>query len=186
MKRLQPIATLVAAMLFAVSLPLSAAGPKIADFGAARDYCDTTALAAVEGIWEYPDDSTRVLVKRSPAGHFDFDIILISSPDCRLQPGDVIGSLRQLPDPRQYEMKLFREKKKEVFQNPGTCAATLDENKGALFVERQKFKISLGTLWFLPRFWRALRVKTKDPAAKLRHGLVRVYPEPVGRERRYL
>lgn len=177
---------LIAAILTAGTIPLSAAGRKISDFGAARDYCDTTALAAVEGVWEYPDDSTRVLVKRSPAGHFDFDIILISSPDCRLQPGDVIGSMRQLPDPRQFEMKLFREKKDGIFRNPGTCAATLDENKGALYVERQKFKISLGTLWFLPRFWRALRIKTKEPAAKQRHGLVRVYPEPVGRERRYL
>ena len=169
-----------------LSIPLFAETPVISDMGAARDYCDDNPLQNIEGIWEYPDDSTCVLIKKSD--DLNYDIILVTSPDCRLQPGDVIGSLHSQADPTKFDMKIYREKRHNVFSNPGKCTASLDNSKGVIFVEAQKLKFSVSSfnLWFLPRFWRTIRIGFSNPNDKLKKGLIRVYPEVIGREKRYL
>lgn len=173
-------------MAISFILPNNIFSQKISDMGMALDYCQHASLRNVEGIWEYPDDYTRVLIKKSGRGVYDYDIIVISSPDCRLTPGDVIGSLKQQADPKVYEMNLYRRKTKNILSNPSKCVATLDLKKGALFVEAQKFKFSIGSLWFLPKFWRSVRIGFKNPSNEIKKGLVRIYPEPIGREKRYL
>jgi hypothetical protein len=170
-------------LIISALLP-SAAVERIADEGMAREYCDASLLQDIEGIWEYPDDMTEVLIKRH--NDLEYDIIVISSPDCRLTPGDVLGSIRSQADPTRYEMNIYREKRKEILSNAGKCTATLDSKKGAIFIETQKLKLSVGRLWFLPKFWRSINIGFSNPTEKQKKGLIKIYPETPGREKRYL
>ena len=132
---------------------------RICDEGRAREYCDSALLHRIEGIWEYPDDETRVLVKRASDSGHSYEIILLESPDCRVSSGDVIGHIRATANPVKYEMSIFRTVTDHTLGNPGKCVAELDEKNGAIYVTGRKLKFRLRNLWFLPRFWRMIGVK---------------------------
>lgn len=142
----------------------------------ARLYCDRNELEEPEGIWEFPEDETRVLVIRDPGKAGTFDIIILSTPDCRLEPGERIGSLRQSADNRKFHLSLFARRNFGILSDLHSCLAELKEKDNSLFIHPRKIKISFRSLWFLPRFWRSLRIRIEDPAADIPHGLVRVYP----------
>lgn len=165
---------------------LSARGERICDMGAAREWCDTTMLRRIEGIWEYPEDRTRVLIRRSPEADNRYDILVIDTPDCRLEPGDRIGYLQETPLDTKFEMAVYREKHDGIFGKAGICAAEFNESKDALLVSSPKVKFSLRSRWFLPSFWRAIGIKVDNPADKLPKGMVRLYPASKRREPDYL
>lgn len=142
----------------------------------ARQWCDTSPLSPVEGIWEYPEDGARVLIQEDDAKPGTFTISIISTADCRLQPGDVIGRLYPTIDTRQYRLEQMTRKNKLSFTNPFDCTATLSSDKESLQVRSPKvsFKINLNTL--LPRFWRIVRLSVKNPTEDLPAGLIKIYP----------
>lgn len=150
---------------------------RIIDMQSACEYCDRAMLHRVEGIWEYPADNTRVLVRRAPGSETRYDIIAIETPDCRMEPGDVVGYLMQTASPTKFEFGMYRDKKNGILSELGKGAATLTDSDNTITVESRKFKISLASRWFLPQFWRALRIKIDDPASKLPSGMVRIYPQ---------
>lgn len=159
----------------------------ICDMKAARDWCDSMMLSRAEGVWEYPDDHTSVLIRRSAADPSLYDMIVVDSPDTRLQPGDNIGYLRESPDPKSFEMGVYRTKKSNgVLAELGKCLARLDRENGALLVKGRKLKFSLASRWLLPAFWRMIRISVKDPLENLPKGLVKIYPETQRREPDYL
>lgn len=141
-----------------------------------RDWCDTNVLAPVEGIWEYPEDGARVLIKADPSHPGSFTITIIHTPDCRLEFGDVIGRLHPTVDANQFRLEQWTHKDKSIFTKAENCAAILSNDGESLRVKspKLKFKINLNTL--LPRFWRIVRVSYDDPADKLPAGLIKVYP----------
>ena len=57
-----------------------------------------------------------------------------------------------------------------------TCMAEYIEKDDAILTHPVKLKISVRTMWFLPKFWRSLKIAVDNPAAALPHGLVRIYP----------
>lgn len=174
-------------ILLLMLLPLlPALAVEICDMGAARDWCDRAMLRNVEGIWEFPEDKTRVLIRRALAEDNRYDIIVIESPDTRLHPGDNIGSLLNTPLPSKFEMSLYRTKERGILANPGKCLAEFDDKNGAMIVKGRKMKFSLASRWFLPSFWRAIRVTVKDPLSDLPKGLTRIYPQSVKRDPDYL
>lgn len=152
----------------------------------ARDWCDRTMLHRVEGIWEFVEDQTRVLVKRSPSNDNEYDLVVVDTPDTRLNPGDKIGVLSITPTPTKFGLKLFTGKKTGSFVNPMKCLAQLNETDNALLVKSPKIKFSLASRWFLPSFWRAIRVRVSDPTEQLPEGLVRIYPTPARQQPDYL
>ncbi|MCM1368833.1 MAG: hypothetical protein NC204_00490 [Candidatus Amulumruptor caecigallinarius] len=158
----------------------------ICDMKSAREWCDAEMLHHIEGIWEYPDDHTRVLVRKTPESDTRYDIVVIDSPDCRLTPGDVIGYLQQSPLQNKYEMAIYRVKVNGIFAEPGKCAAEYNDREDAIVVKSRKVKISLASRWFLPAFWRALRLKHDDPTDKIPQGMVKIYPQRVHRQPDYL
>ena len=97
----------------------------ITDMGAARDWCDSTMTHRVEGIWEFPEDETRVLVRKQTASATRYVITVVESPDTRLVPGEEIGQMQASPDPTKFEMTLYRTKLKGAAGNPGKCLAVL-------------------------------------------------------------
>lgn len=152
----------------------------ISDEGAAREYCDTATIDRIEGIWEFPEDRTRVLIRKHPAQPYNYDIIVVDTEDARLKPGDVIGNVTTSAEPGTYSMSICRRKSDGIFTDPGHCVASLKDNGASLTFKPRKLSIKLGSLWFLPRFWRTVRFRLTDPEADIPKGMVRVYPEPFG------
>ncbi len=164
---------LTTALILIISVPSFAFFPTEADI---RDWCDSSILDPIEGIWEYPDDGARVLIQADPTHPGTFTISIISTPDCRLEYGDVIGRLHPSVDAKQFRLEQFTHKDKSIFSKAENCAAILSSDGESLRVKspKLKFKINLNTL--LPRFWRIVRVSYDDPADKLPAGLLKVYP----------
>jgi len=158
----------------------------ITDMGAARDWCDSTMTHRVEGIWEFPEDETRVLVRKQTASATRYVITVVESPDTRLVPGEEIGQMQASTAPTKFAMTLYRTKLKGAAGNPGKCLAVLDEKNDALLVQGRKMKFSLASRWFLPSFWRAVRISVKNPLDALPRGMVRIYPANTRRQPDYL
>ena len=122
-------AHLLLLLLTLVTTAFSGRGETICDMQAARDWCDRTMLHRVEGVWRYPDDQTTVLVRRSAASDGRYDIVVVESPDTRLQPGETIGYLEATPVGTKFEMGVYRTKTGGVLRELGRCAAELNDKE---------------------------------------------------------
>ncbi len=147
------------------------------DWKRAMEYCDSTALLPVEGIWEYPEDGVTVLVRRQ-AMRGRFDVVAVESADTRIGPGDVLGTLEGSADPSAFRLTLATRDLDDNLGRPAECLATLSKDEQSLYVKTKKRKLSLNATWILPRFWRIARLKTTDPLEKLPAGMTRLYPLP--------
>lgn len=154
---------------------------EVYDESSARRYCDRSPLMKIEGIWEFPSDGTRVLVRKASTLNKDCNIILLSSPDCRLMPGDTIGKISPSPDGMNYHLSLSRTRSRGFLQDMGHCAAKLSSSGASITIKPRKFKLSLGSLWFLPKIWRTLKVSLSDPAGELPQGMIKIYPPALDR-----
>lgn len=146
------------------------------DMQSARQYCDQTSLEGPEGIWEFTEDETSVLIRRKAHGARGYDIIVVSTPDCRLKPGDIIGNMERSAKKGTFKMHLYTSAHMGVLSNPRQCAAEYSDGNDSMLIHPQKIRISVRTMWFLPKFWRSLRVSFDNPAGDLPPGLCRVYP----------
>lgn len=178
---------LISCILIVLGQPIWTGATEICDMGAAKEWCDNAMLDILEGIWEYPDDHTTVLIRRNHADNSEYDIIVVASPDTRIKAGDIIGYMKKSPDPTQYEMGVYKTKNKQgVLKELGKCLARLNEKNDALTVKGRSVKFSLGSRYLLPSFWRLLRITVKDPLENLPEGLVRIYPDAKRRQPDYL
>lgn len=142
----------------------------------ARRWCDTRPLSAVEGIWEYPQDGARVLIRKDISTPGSYSIIMLSTPDCRLEPGDTIGRLSPSADPRQFRLRQMTRKEDHTLIKPCDCAASLSSDGESLRVKSLKIKLKININTLLPRFWRLVRISVSDPVEDLPAGLVKIYP----------
>lgn len=157
---------------------------RCADIDYARQWCDATVLAGPEGIWEFPEDETTVLVSRSSNRKGFYDIFVISTPDCRLHAGDLLGELRNSVDRNKFRLSLFCRRKDNLLTDSRECLATLSDDGYAMHIAGKKYKISLRNIYILPKFWRMVRVSVDNPLDKLPEGMVKVYPSPDGNDSR--
>ncbi|MDE7402813.1 MAG: hypothetical protein K2M87_05315 [Muribaculaceae bacterium] len=156
---------------------ISETSTPIVNEGLAREWCDTHIIANPEGIWEYPSDETKVLIRQSDISRYRYDIVVIDTPDTRIMPGQIIGYLQSTADPGQFEMLVSRTGALGK-SDMSKCAAKLSRGGNTMAVKGRKIKFSLNTRWLLSNFWRALRVDFKDPLDDLPCGLIRIYPQP--------
>lgn len=164
---------LTTAVMLAASLPLLAFFPSEKD---AREWCDTNNLNPVEGIWEYPEDGARVMIQSDPTAPGTFTITVLTTPDCRLDTGDVIGRLHPSVDSRQFRMVQYTHRDKLNFNRQEECQAILSADGETIRVKSPKFKFKINLNTLLPRFWRMVRVSYKNPVEDIPVGLVKVYP----------
>lgn len=150
--------------------------PDVFDMPSAIEYCHGAPLASVEGIWEFPEDATRVLIRRRASEPRSYDLILISSPDCRLTPGETIGHMDETSDPSRFRLALFCDRRKGLLTDLRNCSAEFSDKNGSLRINGRKVKLSIRSVRFLPQFWRLIGISVKDPAAELPLGLIRIYP----------
>lgn len=142
----------------------------------ARTWCDDNALSPVEGIWEYPEDGARVLIQADKAIPGSFSITVLSTPDCRLEPGDIIGRLYSSIDQRQFRLEQWTGKNKITFIKPCDCLAVLSTDGETIRVKSPKTKLKINLNTILPRFWRIVRVSVSNPLDDLPAGMIKVYP----------
>lgn len=161
-------------------------GNRISDLLAAEEWCCSAPLSNIEGIWEFPEDETMVLIKRKSDEKRVYELILLSSPDCRLHPGECIGYLYPTANSDKYKLKLYISRKYGILSDTRSCSAEYRQKDEAIYIQPRQLKISFRTLWFLPKFWRSLRIKLDDPASTLPKGLRKVYPLTVPENPIYL
>lgn len=170
-----------AVFIVIICISLACRAEKISDMGAALDFCRERPLDYIEGIWEFPEDNTVVLIKNTDRKRRIYDLIIVSSPDCRLNAGDKIGEMKGTIDSKKFHLSLFTRLRNGIFSDPENCAATFSDSEGAIRVEKKKVKFSLRLSRFLPKFWRVLSLFSIDnPTEKLPKGLIRLYPSSDG------
>lgn len=160
--------------------------PEISDMEAAMQYCAKSQLEGPEGVWEFVEDEAQVLIRRAPLGGKGYDIIVISTSDCRLHAGDIIGHMNPSSKKGKYRLSLHTSRVKSILSGTRDCVAEYSDNDDSILVHPVKLKISMRTMWFLPKFWRSLRFSFSNPAADLPEGLVRIYPRTKPRSPIYL
>lgn len=168
---------------------MSAETRVISDMGRAREYCDSAALDRIEGIWRFPADDTVVLIRRDLGRKSrGYELVVVSSPDCRLSPGDRIGEIEAGMDPSKMKLSLSRTKRDGIFSDPGRWAILFNDKEGTIRIEKRTLKLRLSNTIYrlLPQFWRLVSmVKTEDPQEKLPEGMVRIYPAPYSSKSEY-
>lgn len=137
-----------------------------------RSLFDGRTTAPVEGIWQIVDGAT-ISIQRGAKG---FDIICLESPDLRLRPGTMLGSL-DLADAAggKYTATMYTD----IDNNGNPCrrhrfALTLaDENQGIMtLTPTKKFKLDF---WLLYRLLFTVSIRNSDKPDGLR--AIRIYPD---------
>lgn len=137
-----------------------------------RSRFDGRTTAPVEGIWQIVDGAT-ISIQRGAKG---FDIICLESPDLRLRPGTVLGSL-DLGDAvgGKYNASMYTD----IDNNGNPCrrhrfALTLTgDNQGVMtLTPTKKFKLDF---WLLYRLLFTVSLRNSDKPDGLR--AIRIYPD---------
>lgn len=149
----------------------------ISSLSEAKVYCDDSNIDRVEGIWEFSEDETTVLIKRNRNRRGVYDLILLQSADCRFFPGDTVGVMQESVDKDKFRLRLRIEADKDPLTYSKECAATFSSNDGVIKIDPVRLKLGMRTMWFLPKFWRSIKVGVDIPSSKLPVGIRRVYPE---------
>lgn len=142
----------------------------------AMEWCEQNPLQPIEGIWEYPQDNTRVLIKSDEETSGAYTMIVISTPDCRIQPGDIIARLLPTTDTRQFRMQQAYSKDKSIMKYTPDCGAILSTDGESIRVKTKKLKFKVNPSIILPRFWRLVRISVDNPVEDLPAGLIKIYP----------
>ena len=154
----------------------SPAGTVIADRLAAEEYCLSSPLSRIEGIWEFPEDETTVLIKRKSDEKRTYELILLSTADCRVHPGECIGYLYPSANSDKYRLSLYISRKYGLLSDTRSCAAEYHPQEESIYINPRQLKLSLRTPWFLPKFWRSLKIGINNPASGLPKGLRKIFP----------
>lgn len=175
---MKSLLTLLAALLFTPVLLAEDNMPPTGDMGLAREWCDSRILDNVEGIYLFPEDNVKVLVRRTDLREKgkDYEILVIDSDDCRLESGQLIGYLGVTIDPERFRMKLFGSKQLGHTVNAAVCSARLKRDGEIMEIESRGMKTSLNPLAFLPGLRRLLNIRIKDPSSDLPVGMIKIYP----------
>lgn len=180
------VLSIVSAMLIVIATYGKAALPKPCVVEgvtrqSVKEYCDTTALDAIEGVWSYPDDGMLMLItKVADAADIDssvhYRIVVIESADQSLRPGQVIGYLAMTPEVGQFRLWMYTDISRRIPVRPEECHATLSDDRCGLAIVAKQYKLKINPFGLLPSFWRMARIQTVDPAAKTSKGFLKVYP----------
>lgn len=147
---------------------------EVRDLDAAIEYCNSTPLAEVEGIWQFADNETSVLIARDEADPAKFVMRIIAADDARLLPGDIIGTMRITPDAGKFELTL--RSGADFSKHDVKCFAALSSDANAITIRKPAVKFDFSPSMILSRFWRIMKVRFENPAADLPYGLIRIYP----------
>ena len=166
----------------------SHAKPPVAyDIERAKEICSEYPLDNLEGVWLYPDDRVTVLIlqnnKEKASGMPQYDIQVIDGEDCRIKPGDCIGTLTATPSANVYKIELFTEEKNHLLCKPESCLATLSKEGESLIIKKEKnpFRLRLNFNFnrLLSGFWKIVSIginKNNNTSLDPPVGMIKIYP----------
>lgn len=174
------------------------------DIDRAMEICSSLPLDAIEGIWIYPEDNVTVLILRENNPNSSslpiYNISVVQSDDCRLHPGEIIGTISATPEAKKYQITLFTERNNDILQKSHSCLASLSKDEDALILKENKSKkfnlrFNLNFTRLLPSFWKIVHLSAssggKSDSSNPPVGMVKIYPSYDGngssrRQPRYL
>lgn len=197
---------LIAALcIMSVACPSFPQQKKACDIDRAIEICSSLPLDPLEGVWSYPEDNVTVLILKKPtlstSSLSSYDISVVESDDCRLLPGETIGSADESPEAGKYVISLFTESNKGLLCEARSCTAVLSKDNDALIIKGNKqknlkFRLNINLSRILPNFWRIVRVSASsgnnsNSTDKPPVGMVKIFPSYDGngssrRQPRYL
>lgn len=141
-------------------------------------YCDTGAVSSVEGIWLFPEDGVRVLVRSAGPDATSYVIWLIDPGDSDGSVGDRLGSVVMTGKTDTYILRLPTSRSNGLPAGHQEIEGTLSaDGEGMQFrAEKRHTRISLSPTSILTGFWRILRVSIDLPEGRRRTGMIRIYP----------
>lgn len=168
---------------------IEAATPLAYDFDEACDICASRPLEEAEGIWIYPEDNVTVMILKNsegfnPSTFPTYQISVVQGSDCRLEPGDILGSLTATSDENIYKIELFTEKKKEILLQPVSCLAKLSKDGDVFTITKSpsklKLRLNLNLTRLLPSFWKivssGVNTNPNNTKATPPIGMVKIFP----------
>lgn len=190
-------------LILVTTFPAISQGTMAYDFDQAIEICRTRPLDQLEGIWIYPEDKVSVLILRTEdptsSAFTTYEISVIESDDCRLLPGDIIGTIETTAESNKYQITLFTEKNRNLLQKSHSCSASLSKDADALILKGNRTKkfnlrLNVNLSKLLPNFWRFVRISASGDNksdATPPVGMMKLYPSYDGngssrRQPRYL
>lgn len=161
---------LIAILILLVPLAASARQP-VCDIPAAKQYCDTTALQRIEGIWKMTDSDTQLLISRDDRDPLRYAVTILRADDARLLPGDTIAICTPSADPENFTFTFRTGMKWDA-----KCLATLTDHDLAITIRRPSRRLKLSPYMFLRHFWGLFRYESENPVEQIRQGLIKIYP----------
>lgn len=158
---------------------VSTAAQRPATIQQARQYCDTTTLDKIEGIWDLQADGVQVLIYRShTAPNAPYDLIVVNTYDASLPWGFPIGTLTPTGAPRQYTLTLYTRIKNNKPASPKTFAVQTNTEYSSLLIRKpdKGFRISITPTVLLPGLWRMFRLTWQHRPTQEVTGMIKVYP----------
>ncbi|MGN0211554.1 MAG: hypothetical protein ACI4AN_01255 [Muribaculaceae bacterium] len=145
----------------------------------------TMPLAAIEGVWSYPDEMMTVAIERFGSARFSpriaYRVVMLEADDVSLLPGTVIGYVAESADSNKYELWLYSEQQGQRLRAPVQCVATLSD--GNLLFRRIRslnVKVRVNFARFLPKLFRGISVTPEVQTEKLPVGFRKIYPDADG------
>lgn len=141
-------------------------------------------LHAVEGVWQWADIDTRVVITRTAATPADlpaaiYSIVVLHASDPSLRPGTVIGYLATTAKRDTYDARLYTRSSPRdgSLTSPATYTLTLEDSETRLSVRPYGHKLRFNWWRLLPYPYRSLLspIRRSDTDAA---GLLRIYPSP--------
>lgn len=145
----------------------------------AQQYCDTTALDKIEGIWNLQADGVQVLIYRSHmAPHAPYDMIVVNTYDATLPWGFRIGTLTPTGAPRQYTLTLYTKIKNDKPASPKRFNVQTNTEYSSLLIHKpdKGFRLSFTPTVLLPGLWRMFRLTWQHRPTQQVTGMIKVYP----------
>ena len=161
----------VAIIAILLTYVLADARPPICDLPAARQYCDTTTLQRIEGIWKMTDSDTQLLISRDDTHPLQYAVTILRAEDARLLPGDTLAVCHPSADPDRFTITFRTGMKWDA-----KCLATLTDSDLAISIQRPQRRIKLSPYMFLRHFWGLFRYESKNPVEQITQGLIKLYP----------
>ncbi|MDE6811265.1 MAG: hypothetical protein K2J15_02825 [Muribaculaceae bacterium] len=138
-------------------------------------------LEAEEGIWYSPADNMYLLILKDLSSSDSLGIFILTTEDCRLEPGMRIGTLSATADPRLYRLSLMtRYHPKKGLHLPLDATAKANSNFSRLTIDSPKLRFSFSPSVIIPNLLDMLRMRVNirysDPKDKIRDGWIKTYP----------
>lgn len=141
------------------------------------------SISPPEGLWEITGEQILVLILRNRDGRLDITIAP-EDESGTFPAGHLIGYLEESPDTKVYSLHLSDMPHRDGKLRDVTgslpfsrrCLLKIGDNGESLLIEKADASITVNPLAWFPYLNRLLKLRFRDPAAKIPAGLRKIAP----------